>query len=335
MDQILEDNQMSRSIERERQHSIISLFGSSASPPLNQNLAQTRDSAIRRESTSLVNFDKNTFSPSAQNKDSLLSKSLNGESILDNDALDESPFGPLKYVRTRKTFAYLIAILNSTYPDHDFSNLQPSTENFHRINSAEDLIHRFNNIMISLGKREDLLNWIWDIINVYMDIIPSKTSSPQLAAQSDNGTGSRKNSFNHSGSLPRNGSGALSNSPPNNGSGNNFDNCQIYQFQPSDESILDDLNYPYQTMWSYYWFIYNKKKKRVSFVYLTAINKSHYYSINNNKLNTSSGSGNNDSSSNKILHDEDDEDGDVAMYTDEFMDEDDDEVNDIVGDIEI
>lgn len=323
---------MSRSIERERQHSIISLFGSSSSPPLHQNQIQS-NGTNRRGSASLVNFNKNAFS-ATQSKDSLLSKSLNGEANLDNDSLDESPFGPLKYVRTRKTFAYLIAILNSTYPDHDFSNLQPSTENFHRINNAEDLIHRFNNIMMSLGKREDLLNWIWDIINVYMDIIPSKTSSPQLVAQSDNPGGSRKNSFNHGGSLPRNGS-VLSNSPPNNNSGNSFDNCQIYQFQPSDESILDDLNYPYQTMWSYYWFIYNKKKKRVSFLYLTAINKSHYYSINNNKLNISSGSGNNNLGSNKILHDEeDDEDGDVAMYTDEFMD-DDDETNDIVGDIEI
>lgn len=340
LDQIIEDNQLSRSVERERKNSVNSLLGSSASPPLSDFASRRGSYATiterdRRGSSSLVHFNKNSLSTSLGNgnNQSLLSNSLNAETSFENDAVDESPFGPLKNVTTRKTFAYLIAILNTSFPDHDFSNLQPTTENFHRIHNPEDLIHKFNNIMISLGKKEDLLNWIWDTVNVYMDIIPSR-SSPHFPAQSG-APPSRKNSFNNTSSSQRV-SSITSNgnsSPPHNIL---HENCQIYQFQPSDESILEDLNYPYQTMWSYYWFIYNKKKKRVSFIYLTAINKIHFSMINN--MPSINGSNSNENGPDGQNIEEDDED----IYLDEYMDEDviidddeDENDNDVVGDLEI
>ncbi|KAK6457324.1 Maf1 regulator-domain-containing protein [Scheffersomyces xylosifermentans] len=351
LDQIIEDNQLSRSVERERKNSINSIFGSSSSPPLGESFSTRRGSYAtitekdRRGSSSQVHFNKSVLSTSlgTPSQNSLLSKSLSGETSFDNEPIDESPFGPLKNVTTRKTFAYLIAILNTSFPDHDFSNLQPTTENFHRILNPEDLIHKFNNIMISLGKKEDLLNWIWDTVNVYMDIIPSRTS-PYLAAQSGASSTSRKNSFNNnhnssnssytrSGSFSSNGN----NSPPHT----SYEHCQIYQFQPSDESILEDLNYPYQTMWSYYWFIYNKKKKRVSFIYLTAINKLHYSMVNNHSSGNGSNGNVNGASGSKTIGDDDDDDDE--MYLDEYMDEDviidDDDAmddnNDVIGDLEI
>lgn len=345
LDQIMEDNQLSQSLERELQNSNNPLFGSSASPTsngnhINQAMIGRRGSYIdiaereRRVSGSLINFSKGSLS-SSQNINSNLSRSLSG-SVDNNTNTDESPFGPLKNITTRKTFAYLIAILNSTYPDHDFSNLQPTTENFHKVGSAEDLIHRFNNIMVSLGKKEDLLNWIWDTVNVYMDFIPSKLPTPNE---------SRHNSFLHSTSASGSKYGSISpdnNSPPTNP--NLFENCQIYEFQPSDQSILEDLNYPYQTMWSYYWFIYNKKKKRVSFIYLTALNKIHYSKVNGNR--NPSISRNNDAGDSGEINNKDGEEDDVDaeddMYMDEYMDDealiDDDDYemeNDVVGDMEI
>lgn len=178
---------------------------------------------------------------------------------------DESPFGSLKEISTRKTFAYLIAILNTTYPDHDFSDLQPTTDNFHKLQSVEHLVTRFNNLMISLGKRQELLGWIWDIINAYMDI----TTPRQLTTTTVGSVGSRKRSYGNLATLPGN---TDYNCEPQ---------CKIYEFQPSDQSLLEDLNYPYQTMWSNYWFIYNKKKKRVCFLYLNAINRIHYSQVNN------------------------------------------------------
>ncbi|ODV67711.1 repressor of RNA polymerase III transcription MAF1 [Hyphopichia burtonii NRRL Y-1933] len=301
LNQIIEDNQLSQSLGRERHYSM----GSSASPPsghlqfrqqLNQYMQQQQQqqpsqqplqqpsprqspqqqySTInnRRASTNLINEQGNSDS-------SKLSDSNSAETSFDNSiAVDESPFGPLKSNSTRKTFAYLIAILNTTYPDHDFSNLQPTEENFHRINSSEDLIHRFNNIMLSLGKKEDLLNWIWDTINVYMDLVPTK--SPILAAHDFKSKNKDQENNSHHHHHRRNSNNHRP--QPVHSNSNTFEGCQVYEFQPSDQSILEDLNYPYQTLWSYYWFIYNKKKKRVSFLYLTAINKMHFSMINRNR----------------------------------------------------
>lgn len=350
LDQIIEDNQFSRSVEKDRRDSMSSIFGSSASSPdLRRHSAVSISEMGRRSSANLgstITFGKNSVPKNGaqiggsytNGSSSLLSQSLReGESIDDSTehAVDESPFGPLKNVTTRKTFAYLIAILNSSFPDQDFTNLQPTTENFYRIDSADDLVHKFNNVLLSLGKKEDILNWIWDIINSYMDVLPSKTSSPYIPAQSGSiSTGAGPIRSRH-GSFSSN-----TNSPPSNAT---LEPCQIYQFQPSDESILEDLTYPYQPMWSYYYFIYNKKKKRVTFIHIAAINKAHYSNINANKSTDDSS---NDSKNAKVIkhggddeeYDENDDYGsndlDQAIEDDEYDVEDDENV-DVVGDLEI
>lgn len=319
MDQILEDHQLSQSIERKQ--SLNSLFGSSASPP-RANFTRRRSShnsfseRERRPSNSLLSFAKNneyaSYSQSPMHG-SNLSLSLLDDSIEDTSAIDESPFGPLKNVSTRKTFAYLIAILNTTYPDHDFSNLQPTTENFDRVESPEILMDRFNSIMISLGKKEDLLSWVWDTINVYMDLFPSR--SPKLSAQTVNS--SRKNSFT---------SGTMLTSPKTDSLPNLDPGCKIYEFLPSDQSILEDLNHPYQTLWSYYWFIYNKKKKRVCFLYLTGLNRLHYSQVNENPDRAYD----NDEIDRTSKNDDSDD------FMEEDLEQDDDDDNDdVMGDLEI
>lgn len=270
LDQIMEDNQLSQSIERERQHSINSLLGSSASPLQSNSLRRGSKVNHERErslSNSLPTFKKNDVSSLSNSLGtSNLSLSL-AEDHNEEFFIEESPFGPLKNSSTRRKFAYLIAVLNTTYPDHDFSNLQPTTENFHKVDSPEVLINRFNNIMVSLGKKEELLSWIWDIVNVYMDMVPQR--SPSLPSSN-----SRKNSLINA---------LLAASPKGELQSHALEHCcKIYEFQPSDQSILEDLNHPFQTMWSYYWFIYNKKKKRVCFLYLTAINRIHFSQISNN-----------------------------------------------------
>ncbi|SGZ47564.1 CIC11C00000003980 [Sungouiella intermedia] len=315
LDQIMEDNQLSQSIERDRQHSINSLLGSSASPL--QSHFVRRGSFVndkdRRPSNSLLTFNKNEV-VSFPNSIGTSNLSL---SLLDDQyeevSTEESPFGPLKNSSTRRKFAYLIAVLNTTYPDHDFSNLQPTTENFHKVESPEVLINRFNNIMVSLGKREDLLSWIWDIVNVYMDMIPPR--SQNLASSN-----SRKNSVINS---------PIATSPKTEQHPSSVDHCcKIYEFQPSDQSILEDLNHPYQTMWSYYWFIYNKKKKRVCFLYLTAINRVHFSQVRNNGERIS---GNEKADENREKNFDE-------PYSDYYMDDDMDNDRsdaDIIGDMEM
>lgn len=65
-------------------------------------------------------------------------------------ALSASPFGPLDQSASRRAFAYLVSVLNATYPDHDFSSLQPS--DFKRESSCTKVMYAIHNILLSLGK---------------------------------------------------------------------------------------------------------------------------------------------------------------------------------------
>ncbi|GMF03265.1 unnamed protein product [Ambrosiozyma monospora] len=79
----------------------------------------------------IESFDLNTgYSPEEANviSDSNYPTISNGNPTTD-DYLESSPFGPLSKQSSRRLFAYLIGILNSSFPDHDFSTVQPS--NFH------------------------------------------------------------------------------------------------------------------------------------------------------------------------------------------------------------
>ncbi|GAM87926.1 hypothetical protein ANO11243_059540 [Dothideomycetidae sp. 11243] len=57
-----------------------------------------------------------------------LSASLSPPQLpVDVDLSRDSPFGPLSQISARRTFAYLIATLNASHPDYDFSNtLRPT-----------------------------------------------------------------------------------------------------------------------------------------------------------------------------------------------------------------
>ncbi|ANB14421.1 RNA polymerase III-inhibiting protein MAF1 [Sugiyamaella lignohabitans] len=64
-------------------------------------------------------------------------------------SLSSSPFGPLDQAASRKTFAYLISVLNASDPDRDFSSLQP--EDFKREPSSTSVVNTFNNILFGQG----------------------------------------------------------------------------------------------------------------------------------------------------------------------------------------
>lgn len=123
---------------------------------------------------------------------------------------EDSPFGPLSQSSSRKLFGYLIGALNGTFPDHDFSTVQP--KHFTMLHSAGELIAKVNSFLISSGKSTGL-DWIWQTINTHMEL----------------------------------------------------DHCVCFQFDPS-QSFLDDLG----VIWCNMYFMFNKKKKRVAFLYFLA-----------------------------------------------------------------
>lgn len=194
-------------------------------------------------------------------------------------SLETTPFGPLNQTASRRTFAYLIGILNATYPDNDFSSLEPT--DFQKINLTK-LKSKFDNTLISLGKSSDQ-NWIYDIINSHMDL----------------------------------------------------NDCAFYELNldESSSSFLDDEP---GHLWTLKWFIFNKKRKRVAFLYLNG------YRLSSPKLNP-----NLSLSRRRLTIDNDDDDFeeyDLTYSDDEVMyDDDDDEDgyeyrnsnNQVVGNIEL
>ncbi|KAI5820192.1 Maf1 regulator-domain-containing protein [Pyronema omphalodes] len=78
-----------------------------------------------------------------------------------------SPFGPLDQISARKTFAYMIATLNASHPDYDFSSvLRPS--DFRREKNLRQVINTFNTTLFNLGVKS--LPRMWDIIDEEMDL---------------------------------------------------------------------------------------------------------------------------------------------------------------------
>ncbi|KAI5777209.1 Maf1 regulator-domain-containing protein [Geopyxis carbonaria] len=81
-----------------------------------------------------------------------------------------SPFGPLDQTSARKTFAYMIATLNASHPDYDFSSvLRPS--DFRREKSLRNVINSFKTTMFNLGVNVNRsLPRMWDTIDSEMDL---------------------------------------------------------------------------------------------------------------------------------------------------------------------
>lgn len=246
LNNVNENSRVNKSFDDVKQKKLLSKFDL-------KTKVQNNDLHVKKQE---IDNYKQFFNPNKENKiifnKNYGSRSISQISLEKNETNNESPFGPLKNSSNRKIFAYLIAILNITYQDNDFSTLLPTTKNFCKINTIE-LFNNFNNLMLSLGKKEEFLGLIWQSINGHMNIFSS-----DVFIQNKNRNSHIKNQYqvNH-----------VINQL------NILKDCQVYKFQPFDESVIQDLNYPYKTMWSFHWFIYNKKKKKVGLIYLTALNK--------------------------------------------------------------
>lgn len=81
-----------------------------------------------------------------------------------------SPFGPLDQISARKTFAYMIATLNASHPDYDFSSvLRPA--DFRRERSLRTVINTFNTTLFNLGVNvSKSIPRMWDTIDAEMDL---------------------------------------------------------------------------------------------------------------------------------------------------------------------
>ncbi|KAJ5584579.1 uncharacterized protein N7459_004379 [Penicillium hispanicum] len=146
-----------------------------------------------------------------------------------------SPFGPLSEHSSRRTFAYLIATLNASHPDYDFSHVLRPTD-FRRERNLKRVMNTVNSTLYNLRPRESI------------DLSPSSPAT--LSGSYGTGThawGPRMwRIVDEHMSLKE---------------------CAVYSYSPEeDPSDSDD-----GAIWSLHYFFFNPIRKRVSYLYLRAI----------------------------------------------------------------
>ncbi|KAJ5334717.1 hypothetical protein N7452_007120 [Penicillium brevicompactum] len=147
-----------------------------------------------------------------------------------------SPFGPLSDHSSRRTFAYLIATLNASNPDYDFSQVLRPTD-FRRERNLKRTMNTIDSTLLNLRPRE----------NINLSPASPATLSGSYNAGSSSSWGPRvwKTIDEHM----------------------SLKECSIYSYSPEeDPSDADD-----GAIWSLHFFFFNPLRKRVCYIYLRAI----------------------------------------------------------------
>ncbi|KAJ5684231.1 Repressor of RNA polymerase III transcription maf1 [Penicillium maclennaniae] len=146
-----------------------------------------------------------------------------------------SPFGPLSEHSSRRTFAYLIATLNASHSDYDFSHVLRPTD-FRRERHPKRVMNTINSTLYNLRPRESI------------DFSPS---SPATL------------------------SGSYNSSTPAWGprmwrimdDHMSLKECSVYSYSPEEDPADADDG----AIWSLHYFWFNPLRKRVCYLYLRAI----------------------------------------------------------------
>ena len=152
-----------------------------------------------------------------------------------------SPFGPLSQVSSRRTFAYLIATLNASHPDYDFSHLLRPTD-FRRERSLRNVMNTLDTTLYNLRPRP----------------MSSTLSGPPHWSSNITTTG-----------LPAPGGSQ----PWSAKMWQTIDkemglkDCSIYCYSPEEDPYDGEEG----AIWSFNYFFFNKARKRVCYIYLRGL----------------------------------------------------------------
>ncbi|KAM0721281.1 hypothetical protein Q7P37_003569 [Cladosporium fusiforme] len=153
-----------------------------------------------------------------------------------------SPFGPLSQSSARRTFAYLIATLNASHSDYDFSHLlRPS--DFRKERSLRSLVHNVDSTLYNLRPRSSSV-----LANQQYLAPPNLSSSAPVA-----------NGFGNEFWGPRMWS-ILDKEM-------NLRECERYSYMPQDDPFDGEEG----AIWSLHYFFFNKERKRVCYLYLRGL----------------------------------------------------------------
>ena len=152
-----------------------------------------------------------------------------------------SPFGSLSQLSSRRTFAYLIATLNASHPDYDFSHLlRPS--DFRREKSLKSVMNTLDTTLYNLRPRpistlaSGSQQW-YSETNMTVPSTPggSQSWNPQMWRIID--------------------------------AEMELKDCSIYRYSPDEDPYEADEG----AIWSFDYFFFNKTKKRVCYIYLRGL----------------------------------------------------------------
>jgi hypothetical protein len=167
-------------------------------------------------------------------------RSRTAEMIPEVDLSRASPFGPLSQISSRRTFAYLIATLNASHTDYDFSHLlRPS--DFKKERSLRSLVHNVDSTLYNLRPRRSSLA-------ASQQYLAPPTSSSPVA----NGIGNEVWGPRMWGLIDKE---------------MNLRQCERYSYMPQDDPFDGEEG----AIWSLHYFFFNKERKRVCYLYLRGL----------------------------------------------------------------
>ncbi|KAI9835490.1 MAG: hypothetical protein M1838_005286, partial [Thelocarpon superellum] len=152
-----------------------------------------------------------------------------------------SPFGPLSQISSRRTFAYLIATLNASHPDYDFSHLLRPAD-FRRERSLKAVMSSLDTTLYNLRPKPS---------SAHLAVPATWSSGPSTAIAPASG---RSQSWG-----PR--MWTLIDKEMS------LRECSIYCYAPEEDPYDGEEG----AIWSFNYFFFNKDRKRVCYLYLRGL----------------------------------------------------------------
>ncbi|TKA65573.1 hypothetical protein B0A55_10653 [Friedmanniomyces simplex] len=151
-----------------------------------------------------------------------------------------SPFGPLSQITARRTFAYLIATLNASHPDYDFSHLLRASD-FHKERSLRSIMATVDSTLQNLRPKPSLLYLAPPVLSrsapVVANSMGNEVWSPRMWSLIDKEMGLRQ--------------------------------CEKYSFVPEEDPF--DGEDGGGSVWSMHYFFFSKERKRVCYLHLRGL----------------------------------------------------------------
>lgn len=165
------------------------------------------------------------------------------------DLSRDSPFGPLSQISARRTFAYLIATLNATHPDYDFSNiLRPS--DFHRLTGTTIKRIVDSTLMNMRPRRMSNLLTPPSRTQLITSKSPGVVAPPQDSVWNESMWGMIDQEMD-------------------------LRHCEKYSWEPEDDPFEAE-----SALWTQHYFFFNKEKKRVCYLNFRAFSVLSHSPVN-------------------------------------------------------